>query len=215
MAEGIKDEFDEAQYSAVHFPSHLVIGLINHTVSSMRSTEEYILLEGLCNSKKIEQEDDKMQMRDMDELFTISAQIGKISGLCSLTFTEESDMHGEPEIMQFEEEAEEEVKEAAQPAEGEEGEAPAEEAPPAEEGEDKKPSWDPKKFTWTVSNRKSKGLACLYRDYCGKAYESSCRKAAEFGEGSSDQISAALDDFCKSVVESAGNHQFQQVVFKE
>lgn len=124
-------------------------------------------------------------------------------------------MPGEPELLKFEEPEEEEVKEAAQPAEGEgEEEAPAE-APPAEEGEEKKPTWNPKDYTWTVSNRKSKGLAQLYRDYCGKAYESSCRKASEFGEGSSDQISAALDDFCKSVVESTGNHQFQQVVFKE
>jgi len=38
MAEGIKDEFDEAKYSAVHFDMACVVALINHTVSCMRST---------------------------------------------------------------------------------------------------------------------------------------------------------------------------------
>jgi len=50
MAEGIKDEFDEATYSAVHFEWKCVMDLINFTISTKRSAEEYILLEGLCNN---------------------------------------------------------------------------------------------------------------------------------------------------------------------
>jgi len=58
-------------------------------------------------------------------------------------------------------------------------------------------------------------MAQIYRDYCGNSYDSSCKQAAEFGEGSSDQISGALEEFCKCVVESNGVNRFQQVVFKE
>jgi len=92
-------------------------------------------------------------MRNMDELFTISTQIGKICGLCSLVFKEESNMPGEVELEKFEEPAEEEVKEAAQPVGDDDAEDAPADAPPVDDAEDKKPKWNPKDYTWTISNR--------------------------------------------------------------
>lgn len=60
VAEGIKDEFEEAEYSAIHFDFKTVMDMVNDTVSSKRSGEEYILLEGLCNNSKMEHKDDQL-----------------------------------------------------------------------------------------------------------------------------------------------------------
>lgn len=214
VAEGIKDEFNEAAYSAVHFSFTTVVDMINDTISQKRCGEEYVLLEGLCNNHKMENENDRLQRRNMDEFFAINMRIGKVAGFISLTFKEEDTHPGDAEYEQFEEPEAEEVKEAA-PAEGEgEEEAPAE-APPAEEEGEKKDKWDPKDFQWTVSNRKSKNLALLYRDSCGGSFESEIKKANDYGDSSADQISKALDEFCQCVTENPKSHRYQQVVFKE
>jgi hypothetical protein len=49
----ISDEFEEVEYSAVHFDQQLVMDLINHTVSENRTNQKYIVLEGVCNSLKL------------------------------------------------------------------------------------------------------------------------------------------------------------------
>lgn len=204
MAEGIKDEFDEAQYSAVHFDFKCVIDLINCTISQKRTSQEYILLEGLCNNTKMEHEEDRLQNRNMDELFTISMCIGEIAGFASLVYKEENANPGCEEFEKFEEPVEEEVKEDVKPV----GDDDAGEGEPVvddkdKEEEEKKDTWDPKAFKWTVTNRKSKNMAQLYRDYSGSMFESCCKKAEDCGgEGASDQITNALADFCKKVVET-------------
>ena len=43
-----------------------------------------MLLEGLCNSSKLAFEDDKLELRYMDELQKIEKQVGEIRGIISL-----------------------------------------------------------------------------------------------------------------------------------
>ena len=49
-----KDEFQEADYSAAHFDLDLVMELLKHTVSQVRTpTQRFVLIEGLCNSSRL------------------------------------------------------------------------------------------------------------------------------------------------------------------
>lgn len=75
--------------------------------------------------------------------------------------------------------------------------------------------FNPKDHKWTVTNRKSKNLPQLFRDFCGKNYQHEVKKASEFGEGQADQVSAALDSYCKNLTENPTCHTYQQVIFKD
>lgn len=117
---------------------------------------------------------------------------------------------------QFEEPVAAVVEEVKTGEEGEEEAAAAEEAAPAEgEGEGKVDKFNPKDHKWTVTNRKSKNLPQLFRDFCGKNYQHEVKKASEFGEGQADQVSAALDSYCKNLTENPTCHTYQQVIFKD
>ncbi len=74
-----KDEFGEAEYSAVHFDLDLVMQLLVHHVSLHRTPgQRYILIEGLCNASRLMHSDDKMELRLMDEVFAIERFIGEV-----------------------------------------------------------------------------------------------------------------------------------------
>lgn len=47
------DAADEMNFSSVHFDLHLVMELLASTIASRRTSQKYILLEGLCNSNKL------------------------------------------------------------------------------------------------------------------------------------------------------------------
>jgi len=46
----LKDDFNEIDYSAVHFDLDLVVQLIKETVDQVRTSQRFVLIEGLCNS---------------------------------------------------------------------------------------------------------------------------------------------------------------------
>lgn len=50
IADGVKDEFEEAIYSAVHYDMDIVMNMVQTTISEKRSTEPFVLLEGLFNN---------------------------------------------------------------------------------------------------------------------------------------------------------------------
>lgn len=82
--DGIEDEFDEAQFSAAHFDQKLVMQMLSQTIVEKRTTQKYILLEGFCNNKKLEEDKDKFANRVMDELFTVEKCLGEIAGVIAL-----------------------------------------------------------------------------------------------------------------------------------
>ena len=56
--DGAKDEFEESTYSACHYSTPLVMELVQNTIAQNRTvSQKFILLEGLCNSSKLESED--------------------------------------------------------------------------------------------------------------------------------------------------------------
>jgi len=86
---GIKDEFNEAEYSAAHFDLHLVAQLVKQTIQERRTNQKYILLEGLCNSGKLCSVEEQLELRFMDEFFMIEKEIGQIQAFIGLQFREE------------------------------------------------------------------------------------------------------------------------------
>ena len=99
------------------------MSLLRHTIAEKRTDERFVLLEGLFNNQKLQNEDDKLEVRLMDEYFAIEQNLGEVAACISLQFamepTEEKDVVYEKK--------EEKAEEAAKPepkAEGEE--APAE-----------------------------------------------------------------------------------------
>jgi hypothetical protein len=62
----------------------LVIRLVKSTIAERRTNQRFILLEGLCNNKKLELETDKLSLRFMDEAFQIEKNIGNINAVLSL-----------------------------------------------------------------------------------------------------------------------------------
>jgi len=161
---GIKDDFNEAEYSAVHFDLHLVIDLIRNTIAAKRTNQKYILLEGLCNSNKLDSEEDRLELRFMDEFFMIEKNIGEVCGVIGLQFNAEPTQFVEDKWEEFPEPVVEVVKPKVEGDEDEEDEPAAAE----EDDEEKKvPAFKPEDYKWSVTNGHSKNLPQLFRDYKG------------------------------------------------
>ncbi len=58
--------------------------LLKQTVSEKRSSERYVILEGLCNTGKLSNIDDKYELRLMDEYFDIQLHIGEVAAIIGL-----------------------------------------------------------------------------------------------------------------------------------
>jgi SHS2 domain-containing protein len=129
---GVQDPHDEAQFSAAHFDSSLVMEVIQSTVAERRTNQTYILLEGICNTSKLANEEERLTCREMDEFFMIEKCLGDIEACVSFTYNKEEEYTGTEEGVKFEEFPEEVVKEV-KPVDDGEGEGEAE----AEEGEKK------------------------------------------------------------------------------
>jgi len=176
----IRDDFQEAAFSPVHFDLTLVMQLLKETVSQKKTNQKFVLIEGLCNSNKLSQEDDQLELRFMDEFFSIEAILGEVKAVVGLQHVAESGIIDElrAEYEQFPEEPVVEAK--PKPAEGEE-----EEEPPAdgeEEGEKKAPAFKKEDFKWTITNRKSKNLPQLFQSVKGINTQHEDKKADSFGE---------------------------------
>jgi hypothetical protein len=57
----------------------------------VRDKQKFILVEGFCNSGKLIYEDDKLEMRYMDELFMIEKYIGEVQSVVGLQFYSEKE----------------------------------------------------------------------------------------------------------------------------
>jgi len=84
------DQNDQSLYNPVHYDARLVLKLIQTTLAEKRTNQSYILLEGLFNCNKLEEEQDKLSCRFMDELFMIEKSIGEVAGIISLSYHLES-----------------------------------------------------------------------------------------------------------------------------
>jgi hypothetical protein len=150
----VRDEFNEADFSPVHFDQQTVIDLFLYTIKQKRKTQNIILLEGFCNSAKLESAEDQLALRFMDEYNKIEQCIGEVIGIIGLQFTYEPEVikEDDQEFIKFDKVA---------PVVAEQPVLDAEGNPVVAEGEgneEKKAEWKPEDYQWTLTNKKSKNL---------------------------------------------------------
>jgi len=80
----VRDEFAEAEFSPVHFDIVSVMQLLKETIAEKRTSQKFVLMEGLCNSQKLSALDDQLELRFMDELFQIEATVGEVAAIIGL-----------------------------------------------------------------------------------------------------------------------------------
>ena len=151
----------------------------------------------------------------MDEFFNIEKNIGEVVGVIGLQFSKESTTFDITADM-IEDIVVEEVKEEAAKEDGAEGSDAEDAKEEADEEENKKPSWNPTEYKWTKTNRLSKNLPQLFRDYMGnrcnfgeqnwKTYQSATHE---------DAAVKALDEFCAKITENDSMTMYQQVIFND
>lgn len=159
-------------------------------------------------------DDDRLELRYMDELFQVERHIGEVQAVIGLQFNSEKEYIEEYEV-QYEEFPEPEVVEVKRP-EGEEGEEA--EQPPAEEEEKKAPAFKVEDWKWTVTDRKPKNLPQLFMQSKGIAARHDLRTAEQYSSSQYEAISKCLDEFCAKVIEandSTEKYIYQQVIFNE
>ena len=105
----VRDEFNEAEFSSVHFNQKVVMDLINHTIKENRTNQKYIILEGVCNSVKLMHDADKYELRLQDELNDIEQNIGEIQAMIGLQFAYEPEFVDQDNV-EYEKFPEEEQK---------------------------------------------------------------------------------------------------------
>jgi len=62
----------------------LVVQLLQQKIAESRTDQRFILLEGFCNSGKLESHEQSLQLRYMDEFFAIERDIGEVVGVIGL-----------------------------------------------------------------------------------------------------------------------------------
>ena len=212
----VRDEFAESDYSPALFDQNLVMALLKHTIAEKRTDERFVLLEGLFNNSKLQNEDDKLEVRLMDEFFAIESQLGEVAACISLQFlmepTEEKDVVYEKQDDKAGDEKPAEAAPEEPPADGEEG------------GEAKAPVWKASDYQWTITNRKPKNLPQVYLRCKGvDKTKHEVKTADSFSTSSYEAISKSLDEFCAAIKKedeskSKGEEWFylyQQVVFND
>lgn len=56
----VRDEFNEAMYSPIHYDQTLVMELLKETINEKRTNQKFVLLEGLCNKQKLASVEDQL-----------------------------------------------------------------------------------------------------------------------------------------------------------
>lgn len=69
--------------------------LLKETVAAKRTNQKFVLLEGLCNSQKLSQVDDQLELRFMDELFSIETILGEVKAVVGLQYAQEPELEDE------------------------------------------------------------------------------------------------------------------------
>lgn len=220
----------EAQYSPVHFDMAMVVDLIRETVASKKTNQKFVLLEGLCNSRKLQDENDQLALRYMDEFFCIEGTLGEIKAIVGLQHEEEQYIQRESDI-KWEEFEQEEVKEDKPAADGDDQNPDEPVADPVDGDEPKKEVFKKEDFKWTKTDKESKNLPQLFTGIkgintihdkkeieCNSQWDRNTKEGqASYSNWLNSQISDCLNGFCGKLNDSDNQDKFlyTQVIFKQ
>jgi len=137
--------------------------MLRSVITEKRTNQKFVILEGLCNSHKFQSEDERLELRNMDELWQIERHIGEIKAIIGLQFAYEPETIDSKDV--------ELVQAADVDAANKRIEATKPPAPEGEEGgeeakKDGKPSL--KDQEWTETNKKPKNLPQLFLNCKGE-----------------------------------------------
>jgi adenylate kinase family enzyme len=163
----VRDEFNEAEYSPSLFDQKLVMELIRSTITEKRTSQRFVILEGLCNSHKLQNDEEKLELRNMDELWQIEKHIGEIKAIIGLQFAFEPDTIDQKEL-EFEQ-FDEAEKQKPEPVPADDG----------GDGEPKAKPFRPADYSWTKTNRKPFNLPQLFLACKGEAKTTNEVRTAE------------------------------------
>ena len=151
MSNQVRDEFNEAEYSPVLYDQKLVMEMLRATITEKRTNKKFVIIDGLCNAHKFLSEEERLELRNMDELWQIERHFGEIKAIIGLQFMYEPETIDPKEVdqLEFQEDPAAQEKPADQPPADAEG--AGEEVPKAK-------SFNPKEFNWTKTDRKPKNL---------------------------------------------------------
>lgn len=206
----VRDEFNEAEYSPSLYDQKTVMDLIRTTIMEKRTNQGHVILEGLCNSGKLTNEQEKLQLRNMDEFFQIEKHIGEVKAIIGLQFSYEQEAV-DVDAMSYEDFGEQ--PEAPVPKAEGEGEA---EAAPEEgaDGDKPKEEWKKENFTWSKTDKKSMNLPQIFINCKGENTVHEVRTAEQYSTSQYEAISKSLDEFCQKVT-TEKEYIYVQVVFQE
>lgn len=175
----------------------LVMELVQNTIAANRTSQKFILLEGLCNSNKLESDEQRLELRCMDEFFAIEKGIGEVFAVVSLQFKSEPTQFIADREEEFPKDAEEAKDDKPAAGDGEEDGDGDNAAAEAEDGEPKKVAFDPSQYKWTITNGQPKNLPQLFRDYKGINCHPEERQVDSSSSTSHQEaVTKALDEFC-------------------
>jgi len=144
-----RDDSQEETYTAANYKQSVVLDMIKATIMEKRTNQQYVILEGVCNSVKLVNEADRNELGLMDELLQIENNIGEIRGIIGLQYSVEPETIDEKDIVIQPAEVKQEEAKVEAPGEGAEGAEPAEANP--EDGEKKAVVFNPLEYNWTMS----------------------------------------------------------------
>jgi hypothetical protein len=191
---------------------------LKETIIEKTTNQKFVLVEGLCNCEKLQDEDDKLELRFMDEFFSIEAILGEVKAIIGLQFNEEQEYIRENDL-KYIDMTEFMPKEEEKPkVEGDENDDEPEEQP-AEEEEDgpKKEKFEKEKFSWTISDRQSKNLPQLYQGQKGINALTDVKQAESFGSNRTEQVACAMNEFCHRLYEddNSDKYLYRQIIFPQ
>jgi hypothetical protein len=87
-----RDDFEEKTFSPVHYDLSIVTALIKKTICERLTNQKFVLVEGLCNNGKLGNEDDQMELRLMDEYFSLEQNVFQVGAVFSLLYEFEKEI---------------------------------------------------------------------------------------------------------------------------
>lgn len=144
-----------------------MIEVIKKVIATQRTNQKFILIEGLVNSGKLKNVEDRLETRFMDELFQCEKHIGDVVAIIGLQYNYEKEYIEEQEIEYevFEPKEEPQKKEKVDGDDDDDDQAQNND----DDGEEKVKKFDPRDndAKWTITDRKPKNLPQLYMQMKG------------------------------------------------
>lgn len=179
--------------------------LLKDTIGKLSTNQKYVIIEGMCNTNKFFENDDKLELRFMDEFFAIEQNIGDISAIIGLQNEYEPQEVDQKDIKMLKD-IPEPVVEA--PKDGDE--------PPADGEAPKEAPMKLGDYKWTDTCGKYRNLPQLFCGYKPKeSVQHQMQQSTQYAPSSMEAIPKALDEFIHAVTSKPNVYLYQQVIFSQ